>query len=241
MSLLVNGELVDAAVLREEERTIRPRLREAMSDSDAAAIEARVVEWARENVIERTVLRQAADAGQLPVDRLLARVTAHLAKPRNKDVVDYYRKHREEFVAPMRVHAGHIIKNVDERTDEATARAGIEEAERRLRDGAKFEELADEVSDCPGRGGDLGVFAPGQMVEDFDVVVFGLQPGQVSGIFRTAFGFHIAKVYESFPEGVRELAEIREELESLLFEQKKQRAIEQYLDRLIAKAVVQDA
>jgi len=276
LSLSINGETVDSSVIKAEERTIRPQLQAAMPDEDHAAIEARVRQWARENIIERVVLRQAALADPEPVpsdaidgaseapgqagaridlgddghrkeievrlriERIFSRVTAHLAPARNKDVVDYYRKNRESLAAPRRVHAAHIVKNVDERTSEDAARTAVEEIERRLRAGESFEQLADAMSDCPGRGGDLGTFPPGQMVPEFDAVVFNMRPGEVSPIFRTSFGFHIAKVYEVHPEGIPELNEVRAQIEQLLFERKRQRSIEEYLDRLIAKAEVHD-
>lgn len=253
MPLLVNNEPVEDSVLREEARMIRPKLQEALAGQDPQAVEKRVREWARENVIERVVLRQAAladpeplapapgqDEHQQRVERLLGRVTAHLAPPRNKDVTEYYRKHRDELRQPERVHAAHIVKNVDERTDEAAAKAVMEEVERQLRDGVSFDELADRYSDCPGNGGDLGTFPRGQMVDEFDAVVFAMQPGEVSNIFRTTFGFHIVKLIARKPEGVPELHEIRAELEEFLFNDKKRRAVEQYLDRLIAKAEIRE-
>lgn len=253
MSLLVNNELVDDALLREEARSIRPKLQDAMRGADAAEIEERVQQWARENLIERVVLRQAALADadvqpgivieeELPrrIELLFGKVTAHLAPPRNKDITDYYRKHRESFEAQESVHAAHILKNVDEKRTEADARAAIEAVREELRIGANFEQTADKHSDCPGNGGDLGRFHRGEMVPEFEAVVFALEPGQISGIFRTQFGFHIAKVYRKWPAGIRELNEIRGELEQLLFQQKKQRAIEQFLDRLIAKADIRE-
>ncbi|MCX6627586.1 MAG: peptidylprolyl isomerase, partial [Candidatus Solibacter sp.] len=94
-------------------------------------------------------------------------------------------------------------------------------------------------SDCPGRGGDLGYFARGQMVEEFDAVVFSLEPGQCSEIFRTPFGYHIAKVLDRRAECIRPLAEVKADIEALLFEQKKQRRIEQCIDALRAKANIQ--
>lgn len=59
--------------------------------------------------------------------------------------------------------------------------------------GSDFAELAKRHSDCPsgGEGGDLGYFSPGQMVPEFDTVVFKLQPGQVSDVVETAFGYHL--------------------------------------------------
>jgi parvulin-like peptidyl-prolyl isomerase len=77
------------------------------------------------------------------------------------------------------------------------------------------------------------------MVTEFDAVVFALEPGQVSDIFRTQFGYHIAKVYDRKPEGIRPLTDVSGNIEALLFQQKKQRRIEQYIDSLRAKADIQ--
>lgn len=236
MPVLVNEERIEDAEIREEARKIRPRMLEAMADEDPLALEAKVKEWARENVIERVLVRQAAvsDPGGLE------RATAHLSPPRNKDITEHYRKTREQFAVPERVKAGHIVKNVDEDTDEAAALAAIQLAERKLSEGAVFEEVADELSDCAGNGGQLGVFPRGEMVAEFESVVFAMAPGEVSSIFRSPFGFHIAKVYERRPEGVAPLEEVREHLATELFEEKKRKAVEQYLDRLWAKASIQD-
>ena len=247
MPVLVNGENVDDAEIKEELRAIRPRLLEAMQGEDPASIEVRARQWARENVIERVLLRQAALALDGPepdlnvrIGQLYERATAHLATPRNKDVVEHYRKHREEFEAPERVHAAHIVKNLEPGADPAPALELLERLHAELLAGASFEQWADKYSDCPGQGGDLGTFPRGQMVDEFDAVVFALEPGQLSPVFRTPFGFHIAKIHQKYPSGVRPLEEIRDELEEFLFNQKKQRAMEQFLDRLWSKAEIRD-
>lgn len=281
MPLVVNGETIEDSVILEEERSIRPRLEEAMANEPRTVLDRRIKDWARENAIERVVLRQAALADpdpapadqleelfrnvraqspsqsgviapvddetlrrelevRLRVDRLMERVTSKASPPKPKDVSDYYVKHRDEFMSPGTVHAAHIVRNIDEKTDEATARASIEAAERSLAEGADFAQVADQQSDCPGRGGDLGFFAPGQMVEAFDDIVFALAPGQVSPIFRTEFGFHLAKVFERRPAGPRSLQEVKEQIAATLLNQKREKAVEQFLDKLIAAAKVEE-
>ena len=166
MPLIVNGELIDDAVIRNEEDELRPRLREAMPKEDPIVLESRTREWARENAIERVLLRQAAMSdgepleadvldravaqgrpaptgdpacilpggrddfrmqveAQLRLERFTARLTAKLVPPRNKEISEYYRKHREEFQMPEIVRASHIVKNVDESTTEEAALESI--------------------------------------------------------------------------------------------------------------------
>ncbi|WP_277057736.1 peptidylprolyl isomerase [Trichlorobacter lovleyi] len=62
--------------------------------------------------------------------------------------------------------------------------------------GADFGEVAKLNSSCPSRmrGGDLGAFGPGQMVKEFDEVVFSGEIGKVLGPVRTQFGYHLIEV-----------------------------------------------
>jgi len=281
MALKINGEWITDEALREEERLIRPRLLEELSGETPFSIEAKVKQWAKENLIERAVLRQEAlkDTSPIPpdvieqmvsqireqtpgesgcvfpfgddqlraelearyrVEQLLGKVTAKVSPPKNKEVSDHFVKNRGQYESPEMVHAAHIVKNVDENCDEDTARAAIEAAAAELAQGANFEELADRLSDCPGRGGDLGYFPRGQMVEAFEDVVFKLKPGEVSSVFRSPFGFHVAKVYAKKAPGLRDLSEVKDHIASQLHEQKKQRTIEQFLDRLMNTASVEE-
>ncbi|WP_432474424.1 peptidylprolyl isomerase [Amphritea sp. HPY] len=62
--------------------------------------------------------------------------------------------------------------------------------------GADFADLARQHSSCPsgGQGGDLGSFGPGQMVPEFDKVVFSAPVGEVQGPVKTQFGYHLLEV-----------------------------------------------
>jgi len=77
------------------------------------------------------------------------------------------------------------------------------------------------------------------MVDEFEAVVFALNPGEISDVFRTPFGYHIAKVYEKRPAGPLPLQEVRGDIEELLFRAKKERAMEQFLDHLRARATIE--
>ncbi len=91
------------------------------------------------------------------------------------------------------IHARHILVEKEE-----DAKAALE----RIQKGEDFATVAKEVStDTSNKdsGGDLGWFPRGQMVPEFDEAAFALQPGQVSGLVKTTYGYHIIKVEERDP------------------------------------------
>jgi len=79
--------------------------------------------------------------------------------------------------------------------DRKDAKKLAEKILKELKDGTDFAELARQYSDGPSgpKGGDLGRFTRGQMVPEFDQAVFSLEPGAVSGVVETQFGYHIIK------------------------------------------------
>lgn len=88
----------------------------------------------------------------------------------------------------------------------SVARARAESLLAELRRGADFETLARRVSDDPGtkdRGGDLGWFRRGMMVQAFDRAAFALKPGEISDVVASPFGYHIIKVDRVQPAEVK--------------------------------------
>lgn len=144
-------------------------------------------------------------------------MTAVVRKPTRKEIDLYYKTHRSSFFAPERVHVLHIVKNAEADSQHQKARLILEQAERDLCEGMSFSEAADRYSDCKGNGGDLGWFTRNVMVEEFEEVVFNLQPGQVSPIFATRFGLHLALLLEKRPAGIRPLSEVYDEIADVIY------------------------
>ena len=71
-----------------------------------------------------------------------------------------------------------------------------EDIRKQIEAGADFAELARQHSKCPSgqQGGELGEFSPGEMVREFDDVVFGSELGRVHGPIETQFGFHLIEI-----------------------------------------------
>ena len=194
---------------------------------------------AKDGSLDEEVARREIET-RVRLDRLLGKITARAAAPKNKEIADFYRKNKERFQEPGKVHAAHIVKNVGDGVSEEEASSAIASIQKQLKAGARFETLADQYSDCPGKGGDLGRFPRGQMVEEFDRVVFALEAGAISSVFQTVLGFHIAKVYERFPEYTKTLAEAREEICAQLGKEKERRAVERFVDALRVKADIRE-
>jgi peptidyl-prolyl cis-trans isomerase C len=87
----------------------------------------------------------------------------------------------------MIAHARHILVETESQANDL---------KRQIVSGADFAALAREHSQCPSaeEGGDLGRFSPGEMVREFDNVVFFAEVGQTHGPIRTQFGYHLIEI-----------------------------------------------
>ena len=69
---------------------------------------------------------------------------------------------------------------------------------------------------------------------------FNLGAGQASDVFRTRFGFHIAKLYDRKPPALPELKEVKDQIVNALNEQAKSKAIDEFIDKLKSKAKIEE-
>lgn len=285
MTLIVNGEKIEDSAIKQEAERLRPDYERVFPDLDPKDREAQLLDWSKENVIERVLINQEAkknnekipqeqidsalakikeqytdpkelykalgvedDAGikdqiemQIMVEQRLSEVCKDLPDPPKADIQEYYEKNAEQFKAGESARVAHIVKYVNWQTDEETAFNAIKEAHDELKNGAAFEVVVDKHTDCADSGGDLGYVVKGQMVEEFEDVIFNLGTGDVSDVFRTRFGFHIAKVYDRKSAAVAELKEVKDQIVGTLQEQMRSKAIDDFIDTLKEKAKIEDA
>lgn len=151
------------------------------------------------------------------VDKVLNTWRTAAPRPKIREIRDYYRKHTQEFYTPETVHASHIVRHFENAASEEAARQSILDLRALVDGGQPFGQLAASYSDCPESNGDLGWFARGVMVSEFDDVVFTAPVGQLTPVFRTEFGFHFALVHARKPAGVPAFDEVRERIENALW------------------------
>lgn len=106
----------------------------------------------------------------------------------------------------------------------------------------KFEAIARDESDdtvTAKNGGDIGFFAQKDMVKPFADVAFKQKPNTISEVVQTPYGFHIIKVTDRKAAGQEPFLKIKEQLKQYIAAQEQVKALEQYLNGLKARAVVQ--
>ncbi len=147
----------------------------------------------------------------LSADSLLSQVTVS-----DDEIKQYYIDHQSDFGSQEQRQAAHILIAVAKQATDAEKQAAQEKAEKVLQQvrqsPSRFAALAKQYSQDPGsaaNGGDLGTFGRGSMVKPFEDSVFSLKVGEVSGLVRTDFGFHIIKLLAIKPAKSQSLSEVK--------------------------------
>jgi peptidyl-prolyl cis-trans isomerase D len=171
----------------------------------------------------------------IDVDALRAKVVVPPA-----DVERAYNNGIEQYTTPEQVRASHILLKTEGK-DDAAVKAKAEEILKQAKGGADFAELAKKNSEDDAsakNGGDLDYFGRGRMVPEFDTAVFAMQPGQISDLVKTQYGYHIIKLVDKKNATTRTLADVRQQItDQLAYERAQAQAadLSQSLEKQISK------
>ena len=171
----------------------------------------------------------------IDIDALRAKVVVPPA-----DVDRTYKNNADQYTTPEQVRASHILLKTEGK-DDAAVKTKAEEVLKQAKSGADFAELAKKNSEDESnakQGGDLDYFARGRMVPDFDQAVFAMEPGQISDLVKTQYGYHIIKLVDKKPSVTRPLADVRAQIsDQLAYERAQAQAanLAQKLEKEIAK------
>ena len=148
------------------------------------------------------------------------------------DLLAYYNENKESFFEPEKVHVRHILVKTKEEANNIL---------QQLKEGIiDFAELAKEKSIGPSapNGGDLGFISKGQMVKEFEDAAFSLAPGEISGVVKTKFGYHIIKCEEKKEAHNPTFEEVKEQIYNILKYQRESEAISNLITQLNEQANV---
>jgi peptidyl-prolyl cis-trans isomerase D len=195
-------------------------------------------------------LQDHADAYRVPEQVRIRYVSfrpedyASQVEIRDVDVDEQYALHKEDrYWEPEQIRARHILVKMPTTGGEAAKAAARKKAEdllAKVKAGADFAALAEKSSDdeaTASKGGDLGFFGRGRMAPAFEAAAFALEPGQVSDVVETPFGFDVIKLEEHRDAGPKPLDEVRDEIKTTLHSERAaelaRKAAESARDRIV--------
>ncbi len=181
---------------------------------------------------------------QLSISKMLKAEVEDKLVITSKEVETFYQENLDKMSYPLALRARHILIRVpqDATKDEiGAAQIHVDEILQAIKDGADFAETAKKESEdqTAANGGDLGYFAAGQMVPDFEKAAMALEVGEVSEPVRTVFGFHLIKLEEKKGGEAAPLTEVESQIREFLMKQKTNQRIVKFIEELRDEADVE--
>ncbi len=158
------------------------------------------------------------------------------------EVKNYYNKHKEDFLQPEEIRLRTILlKPKKEQGGEEGALGLMRDILKRLKEGCDFEGLAKEYSDAPdaSEGGLMGYVKKGDLMPQIENIVFNLKEGQTTGIVQSSLGYHIFKVEEKKARRMRDLPEVRQDIEEYLYREKANEKLKGWISSLAKSAYIE--
>ncbi len=158
------------------------------------------------------------------------------------DARKFYEAHKKEFESPGMVRLGQILVSTEKRKpEEAEKRAN--EALAELKAGQRFADIAKKYSDGPAaeQGGDVGFMKEGSLAPDIAALVAKLDLNEFSNPIQTKYGYIILKVLERYSPGIPKFEEVEQRVNEVLYDQKMQPDLREYLKRLRKESYIYKA
>jgi peptidyl-prolyl cis-trans isomerase SurA len=155
------------------------------------------------------------------------------------EVNEYYKLHSDEFAQGDRIKLQHILIRVGTRS-ETEAAALAQTLYDKINAGASFAEVATANSEGAEAkdGGDMGWVEKGQLMGDIDAKIFALNEGEMTTPIPTALGYHIFRAIERQRTSVKPLADVRAEVQDLIFKEKLKERLDAWLENLKKNAYI---
>ena len=163
------------------------------------------------------------------------------------EVQKFYDDNLKKMTRPEQVHAAHILLLVD-KNSHAGARGGDQKKLEGIRaeiesKSITFSDAAVKYSQDSGnakQGGDLQYFTRGQMVPPFEEAAFGAEPGSLSQVVETQFGFHLIHVIDKGAAGKIPFEEAKADIKDMLDASSQRKVVQQYLKDLKTKSTIEN-
>ncbi len=174
--------------------------------------------------------------------KFMSRVIGSRVNISDDEIEFYYNRKGDAFLLPVEVRLGQILILTSENASEDGKKEIRSKAQwilNKIKEGEDFDELASKYSQAPGESSDLGYVKKGEINSEIEKVVFNLKEGEVSGLVETSLGFHIFKIVDIKGENKKPLPEVKEEIESILFNERMEEVYKEWLENMKATSYIE--
>jgi len=218
--------------------------KELQSIKDSFETEAEFSKYIKDNNIDEDFLKIWLK-NQILGSKIYEKITKDITL-NEEEAKKYYEENMEAvFKNPEQVKVSHILVRYGENdTDQKTKEDALEKikaAQQELQDGESFENVAKRFSEDENtnvNGGELGYFAKGQLMKEFEEAAFKLSVGEVSDIVETSYGFHIIKVTDKTEESITPYDEVKDQIIDFLTKNLKSEKWQEFIIALKDKAEI---
>ncbi|MBX7212182.1 MAG: peptidyl-prolyl cis-trans isomerase [Verrucomicrobiaceae bacterium] len=187
---------------------------------------------------EAVVRSNVANGARL--DKMLQEVYAPEPAPTDAELRAYYDEHIQQFMSEEQIRAVHITKNLQGAQSRGEVYDAMRGLRRRLLAGEDFMKLAEENRLDDDQQIDLGWFKRGEFMEEFEAIAFSMDENDISPVFTTQLGFHIAKVIGRRPPAPLPFEEAKEAVRNRLLDAYRDEKFNTFLEELKAAATIED-
>ena len=149
----------------------------------------------------------------------------------DEEIQNYYNENKEKFTTPEVLRASHVLLKTEEEAKDILVG---------LSNGRNFEDLARARSIDPTSkiAGDIGYFTRNQLVPEVEEACFSMQPGEISGIVKSKFGYHIIKLTERKEPELKSFEEVKDVIKQSLGRHKNKVRFNELVETLREKSEI---
>jgi len=180
-------------------------------------------------------------ANGVRLDLMLAEVYHPEPDPNEEEMQIWYHEHLNQFLTEEEIHAAHITKGLQGSNSRNDVYEGLRKVRKELLTGADFMTVAERERGEDAQQTDLGWFKRGEFMEEFEVIAFSMNEGEISPVFTTQLGLHICTLIGRRPPQPKPFEEVRDPVRQQIIDAHRDTCFNAFIESLKKTAVIQDS
>jgi parvulin-like peptidyl-prolyl isomerase len=177
----------------------------------------------------------------LRVDKFLEEKLGSNIDPNEDEMRAFYEENIKEFMTVEEVSASHLFKSLSQAESRSGLYEEMREFRRRALAGEDFEAMAKANTDKEEKDVELGYFKQGELMDEFEVIAFSLEVGDLTPVFSSHWGFHLAKITGRKPSEPEPFDSVQDEIRELMIAEDRQEKTKVLVESLKATAEIDDS